>query len=59
MKRRELLKLLTGGKKPEDYYSKPGIDSVSKTFLHSIKDNIAHQQRKERFKNYTGYRQVY
>ena len=46
-------------RKSEDIYSKPGIDSISRLFLISIRENLYHQRRKEIFKEYTSYKQHY
>lgn len=59
MTRKELLKFVTKGTKPEDFYYRPGIDDTSRLFLHSIKDNPQHLERKKRFESYTGYKQHY
>jgi len=45
--------------KPEDHYAKPGLDNVSRLFLHSLKENLNHQRRKEIFQEFTGYQQHY
>ena len=45
--------------KPENHYMKPGIDDVARLFLHSIKENLIHQNRREKFKVYNGYEPHY
>ena len=46
-------------RKSEDIYSKPGIDSISRLFLISIRENLYHQRRKEVFKEWNGYQPRY
>ena len=45
--------------KPEDIYSKPGLDNASRLFLISIKENLIHQNRREKFKEWNGYQPRY
>ena len=62
MTRKELLKLLQSveeTQKNEELYNRPGLDSVSRVFLHSLKENPQHQRRKQLFESYTGYQQRY
>lgn len=61
MTRKELLNLVleSESRKSEDLYHKPGLDDTSRLFLHSIKENPQHLQRKKLFRNYTGYEQRY
>ena len=58
MKNRKLIKIRRKIK-PEDIYSKPGLDNVSKLFLISIRENLIHQQRRERFRIWNGYEPHY
>lgn len=51
---RQLIRIKKKAKK-ENHYNKPGLDSVAVLFLHSIKENICHQNRREIFKEYSGY----
>ena len=62
MTRKELLKLVEKIEKArinEELYYRPGLDDVSRMFLYSIKENLHHKNRKEKFKDYTGYQQRY
>ena len=58
MKNRKLIKIKKKAK-VEDHYSKPGIDSISRLFLISIRENLYHQNRREKFKIWNGYEPHY
>jgi len=45
--------------KQEDHYNKAGIDDTARLFLIAIRENLHHQRRKERFKEYSGYEPHY
>ena len=58
MKNRKLIRIKKKIK-PEDHYNKVGLDNVSKLFLISIRENLIHQQRRERFRIWNGYEPHY
>ena len=45
--------------KPENHYMKAGIDDTARLFLIAIRENICHQNRREKFKEYNGYEPHY
>ena len=63
MTRKELLKLAEQAEEKirldKELYFKPGIDNTARMFLHSIKENSYHKNRKKKFESYTGYQQRY
>lgn len=59
MNRKELLKLAEKSRIENELYDRNGIDDTAKLFLHSLKRNEYHQNRKRIFENYTGYEQRY
>ena len=58
--KRQLIKIRRKIKpKPENIYYKPGLDSTSRLFLIAIKENLTHQNRREKFKEWNGYQPRY
>ena len=45
--------------RPEDHYNKAGIDNTARLFLIAIRENLIHQNRREKFKQYNGYEPHY
>ena len=58
MKNRKLIRIKKKIK-PENIYNKPGLDSTSRLFLIAIKENLIHQRRREKFKEWNGYEPCY
>ena len=57
MNRKELLQLASQQQEKQEndkLYYRPGLDNVSRLFLHSIKENLHHQRRRKQFEEYSG-----
>ena len=59
MTSKELLERVRKSQIENEIYNRNGIDNTARTFLHCLKQNRTHQNRKKIFQDYTGYEQRY
>ena len=59
MTRKEILKLVEKSQAENELYNRVGLDDISRLFLHSLKLNQCHQNRKRIFEDYAKYEQRY